>query len=68
MAGMTGLSVSLARLRAFRSTFNSGEPVDEESGLTADDLTAIIIAIEAFGEDLVAGDPVEETSAPPQSS
>jgi hypothetical protein len=56
---MPGLSTPLARLRAFRSTFNSGDPVDEESGLMADDLTAIIIAVEAFGEDVVAGDPDE---------
>lgn len=54
---MPALDTSLARLRAFRSTFNPGEPVDEESGLMADDLTTIIEAVEAFGEDLVAPDP-----------
>jgi hypothetical protein len=46
-------------LRQFRATFNKGEQVDEESGLMADDLTAIIDAVEAFGEDVVAGDPDE---------
>jgi len=52
------LDSALDHLRRFRSTFNAGEPVDEESGLTADDLTTIIQAVEAFGEDVVAGDPV----------
>jgi hypothetical protein len=56
-AGMPSLSDALAHLRRFRSTFNSGEPVDEESGLTADDLTTIIDAVDAFGDDVVAPDP-----------
>jgi hypothetical protein len=51
------LDTALEHLRRFRATFNDGEPVDEESGLTADHLTAIICAVEAFGEDVVAGDP-----------
>lgn len=54
---MPQLTSALDRLRAFRATFNAGEPVDEESGLMADDLTTIIDAVEAFGEDLVAQDP-----------
>ncbi len=54
---MATLSTALDRLRAFRATFNAGEPVDEESGLMADDLSSIIEAVEAFGEDVVAGDP-----------
>lgn len=54
---MASLTTALDRLRQFRATFNDGEPVDEESGLTADDLTAIIQAVEAFGEDAVAADP-----------
>jgi len=54
---MTDLVTALDRLRHFRATFNNGELVDEESGLRADDLTAIINAVEAFGEDVVAGDP-----------
>ncbi|GEM_PF-3513910 len=53
------LTTALDRLRQFRATFNEGEPVDEESGLMADDLTAIINAVEAFGDDVVAGDPSE---------
>lgn len=36
------LHTAIERLRQFRMTFNEGEPVDEESGLTADDLTLII--------------------------
>ncbi len=54
---MANLSISLNRLRRFRDTFNSDEPVDEESGLMATDLSAIINAVEAFGEDVVADDP-----------
>ncbi|MGI4947959.1 MAG: hypothetical protein ACRYHC_04580 [Janthinobacterium lividum] len=54
---MDHLTTALDRLRAFRATFNSGEPVDEESGLMADDLTVIINAVEAFGEDAIAPDP-----------
>lgn len=56
---MAHLTTSLDRLRQFRATFNEGEQVDEESGLMADDLSAIIRAVEAFGEDVVAGDPDE---------
>jgi hypothetical protein len=54
---MPSLTDALAHLRRFRDTFDQGEPVDEESGLTADHLTAIICAVEAFGEDAVAGNP-----------
>lgn len=53
---MPSLIAALDRLRQFRATFNDGELVDEESGLGADDLTAITNAVEAFGEDVVAGD------------
>jgi hypothetical protein len=56
---MPSLTDALAHLRRFRDTFNEGEPVDEESELTADDLTTIICAVEAFGDDVVAGDPPE---------
>lgn len=58
---MATLTSALDRLRAFRATFNSGEPVDEESGLMADDLTTIIDAVEAFGEDVVAPDPQSQS-------
>ncbi len=54
---MDHLTTALDRLRAFRATFNPGDEVDEESRLTADDLTVIINAVEAFGEDAVAPDP-----------
>jgi hypothetical protein len=53
------LDTALEHLRRFRATFNDGEPVDEGSGLTADHLTTIICAVEAFGEDVVASDPAE---------
>jgi hypothetical protein len=56
---MAHLTTALDRLRQFRATFNEGEQVDEESGLMAEDLSAIIRAVEAFGEDVVAGDPDE---------
>lgn len=58
---LSSMSLDTAQdhLRRFRATFNEGEPVDEQSGLTADDLTQIIQAAEAFSEDAVAGDPVE---------
>jgi hypothetical protein len=56
---MAHLTTSLDRLRQFRASFNEDEQVDEESGLMADDLTVIIRAVEAFGEDVVAGDPDE---------
>jgi hypothetical protein len=56
---MPSLTDALAHLRRFRDTFNEGEHVDEESELTADDLTTIICAVEAFGDDVVAGDPPE---------
>jgi hypothetical protein len=51
------LDTALEHLRRFRATFNDGEPVDEGSGLSADHLTTIICAVEAFGEDVVASDP-----------
>lgn len=47
---MSKLSTALENLRRFRATFNDGEPVDEESGLSADDLSAIIAAIEHLAE------------------
>jgi len=58
---MAHLTTALDRLRQFRATFNEGDVVDDESGLGADDLTAIIDAVEAFGEDVVAGDPPEKS-------
>jgi hypothetical protein len=55
------LDTALEHLRRFRATFNDGESVDEGSGLSADHLTTIICAVEAFGEDAVAGDPPDAT-------
>lgn len=48
------LADALAHLKAFRSTFNHAEPVDEESCLTADDLTVIIEHCERSRADEVA--------------
>jgi hypothetical protein len=36
------LDTALEHLRRFRATFNDGDDVDEESGLTAEDLDVII--------------------------
>lgn len=54
---MPDTATALAHLKTFRATFNAGDAVDEESGLTADDLTVLIEAVEAFSEDAVASDP-----------
>jgi hypothetical protein len=51
------LDTAIEHLRRFRATFKDGDDVDEGSGLTSDHLTTIICAVEAFGEDVVAGDP-----------
>lgn len=40
------LDFALNRLKAFRATFNDDEQVDEESGLTAADLSVVIEAAE----------------------
>lgn len=40
------MSDALAHLRAFRATFNDGDQVDEESGLTAADLDEAIKALQ----------------------
>lgn len=56
---MASIPTALERPRQFRVTFDQGDLVDEESCLRADDLTTIINVVEAFGEDVVASDPVE---------
>ena len=43
---MTDPRKSIARLKAFRSTWNEGDQIDEQSGLTADDLDTVIAAAE----------------------
>jgi hypothetical protein len=53
------LDTALDHLCRFRATLNDGEPVEDGSGLAADHLASIICAVEAFGEDAVAGGPVE---------
>jgi hypothetical protein len=42
------LNDALARLKAFRSTWNPGETIDEESGLTADDIDTLISFVDDF--------------------
>lgn len=56
---MDELTTALDRFRRSRDICDSGEPIDEQSGLFADDLTTIICAVEAFSEDVVAPDPKE---------
>ncbi len=51
------LQNAIAALRQFRATFNIGEMVDRESGLTADHLTTIIQVIECLSDNVVAEDP-----------
>ncbi|MEG3165522.1 hypothetical protein U1701_13045 [Sphingomonas sp. PB2P19] len=46
------LNDAVARLKALRATWNHGETIDEESGLTADDLDALI----SFAEDFPSSD------------
>jgi len=42
MVEAAALTAAMTRLRAFRARFGDGEIVDQDSGLTASDLTAII--------------------------
>jgi hypothetical protein len=51
------LREAIAALRQFRATFNIGETVNEESGLTADHLTTIVQSVETLSDDVVADDP-----------
>lgn len=39
------LHLAISHLRCFRATFNRGDLVDEESGLTADDIDVIFDAV-----------------------
>jgi hypothetical protein len=42
------LNDALARLKAFRATWNRGETIDEESGLTADDIDVVTSFVDDF--------------------
>jgi hypothetical protein len=42
------LNDAVARLKALRSTWNPGDVIDEESGLTADDLDVILSFVADF--------------------
>jgi hypothetical protein len=42
------LNDAVARLKAFRSTWNSGDSIDEESALTADDIDTILSFVGDF--------------------
>ena len=46
------LTPALDRIRAFRASWNEGDLIDEESGMTAEDLDRIIQALEV-GEKVV---------------
>ncbi len=48
-----GLIGSMERLRRFRSTFNAGDIVDEKSGLTANDITAVIDEMDVVTGDVI---------------
>jgi hypothetical protein len=64
------LEAALERLRDFRATFNDGDAVDEESGLTAADLSAIISAVEihTWEKMLVNGSSGSSGSLSPQQA
>ncbi len=47
---MADLISALARLRAFRSTWDDEAVIDEESGLTATDLATILAAVDGPAE------------------
>jgi hypothetical protein len=42
------LNDAVARLKAFRDSWNEGDQIDEESGLTADDLDTILSFVADF--------------------
>ena len=48
MAQIPDLNDAVARLKAFRSTWNQGDVIDEESGVTADDLDVILSFVADF--------------------
>lgn len=47
---MVNLLDALARVRAFRSVWNDGDEMDEESHLTTADLDVILAAADSSGE------------------
>ena len=48
MAQAPDLNDALERLKAFRSTWNRGDMIDEDSGLTADDLDVVTSFVDDF--------------------
>lgn len=42
------LNDAIVRLKAFRSTWNPGDVIDEESCLTADDLDTVLSFVDDF--------------------
>ena len=48
MARAPNLNDAFRRLAAFRSTWNDGDAIDQESGLTADDLDIVIAFTNEF--------------------
>ena len=51
---MHTLTEALAHLRAFRDSFDAGDVIDEQSCLSADDLTWLIEALEAVEDGMPA--------------
>ena len=48
MAKAPDLNDALGRLKAFRATWNRGDTIDEESGLTADDIDIVTSFVDDF--------------------
>lgn len=48
MAQAPDLNDAVARLKAFRSTWNPGDVIDEETALTADDIDTILSFVADF--------------------
>lgn len=48
MAQSPDLNDAVARLKAFRSTWNPGDVIDEETALTADDIDTILSFVADF--------------------
>jgi hypothetical protein len=48
MAKAPDLNDAVARLKAFRLTWNEGDQIDDESGLTADDVDTILSFVADF--------------------
>jgi hypothetical protein len=50
---MANLTEAIAAAKEFRATFNEGDPIDEESGFTAEHLTLLIEWASTCGDAVV---------------